>query len=233
MGFPVTPPRTTVPSRPGKRLLKHDRALGVRYVAGADEVGRGCLAGPLVAAAVVLDLERLTGPRAASFGYLDDSKKLTLERRNQLYLQVMGAARAWAVVQVSPREIDRNGVHAANVAALARALRQVGAHAEIALVDGFDCGDVGLPRQRIVKGDATSAAIAAASVIAKVTRDRLMHRIDAETGGRWAFTEHVGYATPLHHERIGEHGVSRYHRRSFDSTAYTEEMWTRLEALGL
>jgi ribonuclease HII len=227
MDVVVSPARTT--ARPGKRLLQHDRKLGVRFVVGADEVGRGCLAGPLVAAAVVLDLERMRGPVAAPFAYLDDSKKLTPDRRERLHRAVMTQAAAWSVVQVSPRQIDQHGVHVANLAALRRAIGHVARRGEVALVDGFDPGDVGIPSQRIVKGDGTSAAIAAAAVLAKVTRDRMMERLDHATERRWAFTEHVGYATPLHHERIAIHGVSRHHRRSFASTAYTEEMWTALD----
>jgi ribonuclease HII len=205
--------------RPGRRLLNHDRKLGVRFVAGADEVGRGCLAGPLVTAAVVFDYATLTGPAAAPLGHLDDSKKLTAAAREKLYDAVVALAAGWSVISISPATIDRRGLHVSNLAGLRRALDTVRTPADISLVDGFQLDGC----TRIIKGDATSAAIAAASILAKVTRDRLMTRLEQVHGNRWAFDEHVGYATPLHHERIAVHGVSPLHRMSFDSIAYRSE----------
>lgn len=222
----MTPPRTKVPKRPGKRLLAHDRKLGARFVAGCDEAGRGSLAGPLVAAAVVLDLDRLTGPEAAALGRLDDSKKLTHEVREQLYRVVMSRCRDVSVAMVSATTIDRNGLHVSNIAAMRRALAQLETPCEHVLVDGFQLAPVtlacGTPRDctRLIKGDGKSAAIAAAAIVAKVTRDRLMCRLDEETDGRWALAEHMGYATPLHAERIQLHGTSHHHRMSYEAMAY-------------
>jgi ribonuclease HII len=211
--------RGAKPHRPGRKLMMHDRRLGVRYVAGADEAGRGCLAGPLVAAAVVLDCTQLVGPEAAVFGHLNDSKKVPEPTREKLYDAVIAKAVAWSVVVASPATIDRRGLHRTNLAALAGAFDRLAVPYELELVDGFALPDRSVESRRMVKGDCTSAAIAAASIIAKVTRDRLMRRLDA-VDGRWMFGEHVGYATPEHHECIRVHGLSDHHRRSFDSAAY-------------
>lgn len=227
----MAPPRSQRPAprrsgtanaRPGRRLLSHDRKLGARVVAGADEAGRGCLAGPLVTAAVAFDYATLMGPDAAPLGHLNDSKKLTLDVRERLYDAVLSLARSWSVVVISPGTIDRRGLHKSNVRGLGLALERLQCPVELGLTDGFHVECAGMTTQRIIKGDATSAAIAAASILAKVTRDRLMHRLDQMLDGRWAFAEHVGYATPLHHERIREHGMSEHHRRSFDSVAYRD-----------
>ena len=224
----MTPPRTSSrpKPRPGKKLLAHDRALG-RFVAGVDEAGRGCLAGPLVAAAVVLDLDRLTGPEAAALGQLNDSKLLTADVRDRLYRVVLARARDVSVAVVPPSRIDSDGLHVSNIAAMRRALRSLESPIDTVLVDGFQlepvrllgCGTT-LDCRQVIKGDRTSAAIAAGAIVAKVTRDRLMNRLDAETDHRWAFTEHHGYATELHAQRIAEHGTSHHHRMSYEARAY-------------
>jgi ribonuclease HII len=222
----MTPPRTARPKpRPGKRLLAYDRKLG-RFIGGCDEAGRGSLAGPLVAAAVVLDLERLTGPEASALGQLDDSKKLSYDVRDKLYRVVLARARDIAVAMVPATTIDRDGLHVSNIAAMRRALGQLESPCERLLVDGFKlqpvqlaCGTE-LPCEQVIKGDQTSASIAAAAIVAKVTRDRLMQRLDDETDGRWAYAEHMGYATPLHAERIQLHGTSHHHRMSYEAQAY-------------
>lgn len=223
----MTPPRATRPKpRPGKRLLNHDRKVG-RFVAGVDEAGRGSLAGPLVAAAVVLDLERLTGPEAAALGALDDSKKLTPDTRDRLYRVVLARARDISVALVPSSTIDRDGLHRCNIRAMRRALERLTAPVEAVLVDGFQLEPIELlgcgsrfDCRKVIKGDATSAAIAAGAIVAKVTRDRLMCRLDEETELRWAFSEHHGYATELHAERIRLHGTSHYHRMSYEAQAY-------------
>ncbi len=224
----MTPPRTSnrPKPRPGKQLLAHDRAIG-RFVAGVDEAGRGCLAGPLVAAAVALDLERLTGPEAAALGQLNDSKLLSAEVRDRLYRVVLARASQVSVAMVPPARIDSDGLHVSNIAAMRRALSNLHGPIEAILVDGFQLepiqlasGEPPIECRKIVKGDRTSAAIAAGAIVAKVTRDRHMNRLDQETGERWAFTEHHGYATPLHAERIQLHGTSHHHRMSYDARAY-------------
>jgi ribonuclease HII len=211
-------------SRTGRRLFQHDRALGTRFVAGADEAGRGCLAGPLVAAAVLFDYDRLGPGDVRALSLLNDSKQHTEEAREALYPVVLRIATRVAVVSRSAGGIDRRGLHRTNLAALREALLKVAVDRDevLCLSDGFPVGDLGGRTGRaIVNGDATSAAIAAASIIAKVTRDRFMHRADVRHPG-WEFATHVGYSTPEHREAIQRRGVSPLHRMSFQSTAYQQ-----------
>jgi ribonuclease HII len=216
------PPKKKGKARTGRKLFQHDRALGVRFVAGADEAGRGCLAGPLVAAAVLFDYDRL-GPREVrALSLLNDSKQHTEQAREALYPVVLRIATRVAVVSRSAGGIDRRGLHKTNLAALRESLLKVAHPGCICLSDGFPVGDLdGHTGRAIVEGDATSAAIAAASIIAKVTRDRFMHRADARHPG-WEFAAHVGYSTPEHRDAIQRHGVSPLHRMSFQSTAYQQ-----------
>jgi ribonuclease HII len=205
-------------------LFAFDRRLGVRLVAGADEAGRGCLAGPLVAAAVLFDYDSLTTRELRSLSALNDSKQHTAEAREQLYPLVLRSAARVVVVSRCVRGIDARGLHKTNLAALRDAIRGVvrGVPGEVmCLLDGFSVADFGRPQRAIVDGDATSAAIAAASIVAKVTRDRYMHHADLEHPG-WSFAEHVGYSTPLHREAILRLGVSPLHRMSFQSLAYQQ-----------
>ncbi len=215
-------PRAKKPRRTGRRLFQHDRGLGVRFVAGADEAGRGCLAGPLVAAAVLFDLDRL-GPRdVRALSRLNDSKQHDEQAREALYPVVLRTATRVAVVSRSAGGIDRRGLHRTNLAALREALLKVACDGCICLSDGFAVGDLeGHEGRAIVDGDATSAAIAAASIVAKVSRDRFMHRADERHPG-WAFAAHVGYSTPEHREAIQRIGVSPLHRMSFQSAAYQQ-----------
>jgi ribonuclease HII len=209
-------------ARSGRRLFAHDRALGVRFVAGADEAGRGCLAGPLVAAAVLFDYETLGPADVRALSVLNDSKQHTPEGREALYPVVLRIATRVAVVSRCAGGIDRHGLHRTNLAALRESLLKVARPGCICLSDGFPVGDLeGHDGRAIVDGDATSAAIAAASIIAKVTRDRFMHRADARHPG-WDFATHVGYSTPEHREAIQRQGVSPLHRMSFQSTAYQQ-----------
>jgi len=205
----------------GRRLVNHDRRLGFRLVAGADEAGRGCLAGPLVAGAVLFDLERL-GPREVrALGALNDSKQHDIEGREALYPIVMRLATRVAVISRCARGIDERGLHRTNLAALRDALARVAVPGCLCLSDGFPVGSVGHETRAIVDGDARSAAIAAASIVAKVTRDRFMRRADELHPG-WEFGAHVGYSTPEHRAAIARQGVSPLHRLSFQSTAYTQ-----------
>jgi ribonuclease HII len=210
--------------RTGRKLFQHDRALGVRWVAGADEAGRGCLAGPLVAAAVLFDIDAMGPRQVRALSALNDSKQHDAEAREALYPIVMRTATQVAVVSRCARGIDARGLHRTNLAALREALLRVagGRDDVICLSDGFPVGDLQGHRGRaIVDGDATSAAIAAASIIAKVTRDRFMHRADARHPG-WEFASHVGYSTPEHRDAIERLGVSPLHRLSFQSMAYQQ-----------
>jgi ribonuclease HII len=193
-------------------------------VAGADEAGRGCLAGPLVAAAVLFDHEQLSAGELRALGALNDSKQHTAEAREDLYPLVLRSAARVVVVSRCVRGIDARGLHNTNLAALRDALLGVtaGLTGEVAcLVDGFAVPDIGRPQRAIIDGDATSAAIAAASIVAKVTRDRYMRHADVLHPG-WSFAEHVGYSTPAHREAILRQGVSPLHRLSFQSLAYQQ-----------
>jgi ribonuclease HII len=191
-------------------------------VAGADEAGRGCLAGPLVAAAVLIDYEALTNADRRSLSGLHDSKQVKAEKRDELYPAVMRAAERVSVVVRSARGIDDRGLHVTNIEALSSALECLRPGAEATcLVDGFSLRQCSVPHRAVVEGDGTSAAIAAASVIAKVTRDRYMHSAAGKHPG-WGFEEHVGYSTPEHREAIERIGISPLHRRSFQSVAYSQ-----------
>jgi ribonuclease HII len=205
----------------GRRLVQHDRRLGVRLVAGADEAGRGCLAGPLVAAAVLFDLHALGAREVRALSALNDSKQHTAEGREALYPVVLRTALKVCVVSRCAQGIDERGLHRTNLAALRDALRGVARPGTMCLVDGFRVADFGFEQRAIVDGDATSAAIAAASIVAKVTRDRFMHRADERHPG-WDFAAHVGYSTPEHRDAIQRLGVSPLHRMSFQSTAYQQ-----------
>jgi len=197
--------------------------LGFRLVAGADEAGRGCLAGPLVAAGVLFDYETLTTRELRSLGALNDSKQHTAEAREELYPLVLRSAARVVVVSRCVRGIDARGLHKTNLAALRDAMRGVtaGIPEVLCLVDGFSVAEFEHPQRAIVNGDATSAAIAAASIVAKVTRDRFMRLADVQHPG-WSFAEHVGYSTPSHRDAILRQGVSPLHRMSFQSLAYQQ-----------
>lgn len=206
----------------GSKLISHDRRLGVRFVAGADEAGRGSLAGPLVAAAVLLDYEELRGPRAAALSVLNDSKQLGPAEREHLFHQVLRVASGVTVELVSAGEIDRSGLHRSNLRALAAALRRFDGRAQAFLVDGFRLGEAAPPHRAIVDGDQKSAAIAAASIVAKVVRDHAMRRLDALYPA-FGFVSHVGYITPAHSAVVRERGPCAQHRRSFNALCYAAD----------
>jgi ribonuclease HII len=202
-------------------LFKFDRQLGSRYVAGADEAGRGCLAGPLVAAAVLFDYERLGLREVRALSALNDSKQQTVEGREALYPIVLRCATRVVVVSRCVRGIDERGLHNTNLAALSDALTRVAVPGCLCLSDGFPVPATGHHQRAVISGDARSAAIAAASIVAKVSRDRYMRRADAVHPG-WEFAAHVGYATPEHRAAILAKGVSPLHRLSFQSLAYQQ-----------
>lgn len=199
--------------------MDFDRALGSALVAGADEAGRGCLAGPLVSAAVLIDYGSLSrGDRRCLTG-LDDSKRLSRDERDRLFGEILRVASRVSVITRCATGIDRRGLHRSNIEALSAALERLAPDGAVCLVDGFRLPGCPVEHRRVVKGDATSAAIAAASIVAKVTRDRQMERLDRRHPG-WGFAQHVGYATPAHHEAIRLQGPSPVHRLSFASPAY-------------
>jgi ribonuclease HII len=176
----------------------------------------------LVAAAVLIDYERLSHSDRRALSGLHDSKQMKEERRLEMYPCVLRAAERVSVVVRSAGGIDRRGLHVTNIEALSQALERLAPGEDaICLVDGFRLPRCSVPHRRVVKGDATSAAIAAASVIAKVTRDRYMREVAPRHPG-WGFEEHVGYSTPEHRQAIEEIGISPLHRRSFQSVAYSQ-----------
>jgi len=207
--------------RQAAKLFRFDREQGTRFVAGCDEAGRGSLAGPLVAAAVLIDYGCLGLRDRRALGELDDSKKRSPEEREELYPAVLRAASRVAVTVRCVRGIDSRGLHVTNIAALRRSLERVAVPGAACLVDGFRLPGCDLEHQPVIDGDARSAAIAAASVIAKVTRDRYMCRADELYPG-FGFAENAGYSTPEHRDAVIDRGPSDLHRRSFQSIAYTQ-----------
>jgi ribonuclease HII len=174
-----------------------------------------------VAAAVLLDVEALGVREVRALTALNDSKQHTAQARLDLFPVVMRIAMRVNIVSRCVRGIDDRGLHRTNLAALRDALAGVARPGCLCLVDGFAVPEFGYEQRPIVNGDATSAAIAAASIVAKVTRDRFMHRADERHPG-WEFASHVGYSTPEHRDAIQRLGVSPLHRMSFQSTAYQQ-----------
>lgn len=190
-------------------------------VAGADEAGRGCLAGPLVAACVCFDYAVLGGEQLHELQGLDDSKRLSPERREALYSRILCHAREVTVIFRSAATIDRDGLHRSNLGALGVAIERLDPAPDLALIDGFRLPACRREHRALVGGDHLSAAIAAASVIAKVTRDRVMRALHAAFPV-YGFDRHVGYATAEHRAAIVTHGVCELHRLSFNSVAYQQ-----------
>jgi ribonuclease HII len=210
----LTPPRTVV--HRGFGLYALERTLqrrGFASVAGADEAGRGACAGPLVVAAAVLP-----PGRRGEIDDLADSKLLTPAVRERVYGEVVARASAYSVVVIPPGEIDSRGLHVCNLAGMRRALAQLPDRPEYVLTDGFRVDGLGVPGLAVWKGDQVAACVAAASVIAKVTRDRIM-RDEHETWPAYGFAEHKGYCTPEHQAALREHGPCRIHRFSYANVA--------------
>jgi ribonuclease HII len=188
----------------------HERSLqraGFRCIAGVDEAGRGTLAGPVVAAAVVLDPRRIPGGLA-------DSKLLSAARREALFIEILGqCACAWA--SIPAQEIDRTNIRKASLRAMRLAVEALPAPADHALIDGRDVPlGLGIPALAIIKGDRISASIAAASIVAKVMRDRMMDQADIWQP-HYGFGRHAGYPTKAHLDALTRHGACDLHRRSF------------------
>jgi len=194
----------------------YDRKLKERFVIGADEVGRGCLAGPLIACAVVFDQERIGREERRDLERLTDSKRLSSARRAELVPKIHRVACLVVLSSVSHHAIDEHGVEWANRRALRRVLERArAAYApSFALVDGLGRGLDDVCDRAVKGGDGQSAAIAAASVIAKEARDRLMRRA-GERWPEWGYAQHMGYPTKAHRRAIEQHGPSPWQRRSF------------------
>ena len=180
---------------------------GYETVCGVDEAGRGPLAGPVCAAAVIL-------PRGLDIPGLNDSKKLTAKRREALYDIITEQALAYGIAFASEQEIDEINILQATFLAMERAMAQLTPPPELALIDGNRSKDFGLPVRTIVKGDSLSASIAAASILAKVTRDRLMEQYD-EQYPQYGFAVHKGYGTKRHYAALREYGPCPIHRQTF------------------
>jgi ribonuclease HII len=207
--------------RTGRKLLAFDRRFGVRYLAGADEAGRGSLAGPLVTAGVLFDYERLRDHRVRPLGLLNDSKQVDPAEREALFRAVTRCAARISVRVIPPRTIDRDGLHRSNLRGLREALAALCPPAEACLVDGFRLGPLAPEHEAVVDGDEKSAVIAAASIVAKVVRDRSMRRLDA-LYPHYGFVSHVGYITPGHSAVVRRRGPTEVHRRSFEARCYAE-----------
>jgi ribonuclease HII len=207
--------------RTGRKLLAFDRRFGVRYVAGADEAGRGSLAGPLVVAGVLFDYERLRDHRVRPLALLNDSKQVDPADREALFRAVTRCASRIAVRVIPPGTIDGDGLHRSNLRGLREALASLSPPAEACLVDGFRLGPLAPPHEAVVDGDQKSAVVAAASIVAKVVRDRAMRRLDA-LYPQYGFVSHVGYITPGHSAVVRARGPTGIHRRSFEARCYAE-----------
>jgi ribonuclease HII len=204
------PPRAVIRRSGGLRTL--ESALyrsGLGPVAGVDEVGRGACAGPLVVAACVLSPNRLE-----SLAALDDSKKLGEKERERLFPLIRRYALAYHVVFIDSREVDRRGVHVANIEGMRRAVAGLAVRPGYVLSDGFRVPGLPMPSLPVIGGDAAAACIAAASVLAKVSRDRLMVEMDSHYPG-YGFAEHKGYSTVAHTSALAALGPSTEHRYSF------------------
>jgi ribonuclease HII len=204
-------------------IYGYERALqrvGLHPVAGADEAGRGACAGPLVAAAVIL-----SDTKSRQIAGLKDSKLLTALQRERLYAEITEKAVSWAVAGIEPGECDALGMHVANVMALRMALMRLDVPPVYVLTDGFSVDGLGTPGLAVWKGDQVVACVAAASIIAKVTRDGIMCDLD-QMYPEYEFKEHKGYCTPLHQEKLDAYGPSSTHRMRFVNVSRT----TRVDA---
>ena len=180
---------------------------GIQIICGVDEAGRGPLAGPVCAAAVIL-------PPHAQIPGLNDSKKLSDKRRRELFPLIKEAAVAYGIGIATHEEIDEINILQATYLAMERAIQALSVKPELALIDGNRARDFGIPVETVIKGDSLSASIAAASILAKVTRDDMMLEL-ADTYPQYGFEIHKGYGTKAHYAALDEHGISPIHRMSF------------------
>lgn len=184
------------------------RTEGYKFIAGLDEVGRGCLAGPVVVAAVILNPEKPLPEK------LNDSKKLSAKQRTRIAEEIKSSAIAYSIAQIEAEEIDRINILQATKRAMILALEKLQPCADFLLIDAIQLKESSLPQRAIIHGDATVASIAAASIIAKTFRDNLMCEYH-ETYPQYGFSKHVGYGTKAHFEALREHGACEIHRKSF------------------
>jgi ribonuclease HII len=192
------------------------RRVGFVHVAGVDEVGRGCLAGPVVAAAVVLHPDR-------HIAGISDSKQVPAAERERLRDRIVAEAIAWAVAEADPGEIDRLNIHQASLRAMQRAVLGLAPLPDVVLVDAFRVPGLPMAQRAVIHGDRRCAAIAAASIVAKVARDRMMLELH-DRDPRYGFDRHKGYATAEHLSAVARFGYSEAHRRSFRPSTLFDTM---------
>jgi ribonuclease HII len=197
-----------------KELFDYDAELRKEYpvICGVDEAGRGPLAGDVYAAAVILNNDVL-------IDYLNDSKKISEKRRDLLYDEIIEKADAYCVATASVQEIDELNILQATMLAMRRAVDGLGVCPDLALIDGNRLPQLECESRFVIHGDAVSASIAAASILAKVSRDRYMRELDAKYP-EYCFSQHKGYGTKLHYEKLAEYGISDVHRRTFLKKLY-------------
>jgi ribonuclease HII len=197
----------------GWKIEKTARQRGFEHIAGCDEVGRGPMFGPVVAAAVIL-------PLGCRFKGLTDSKQLTEKKRNELDLEIRAKALAWAIAAVDAETIDRINILKASLLAMRIAVEQLAVQPDYLLIDGRDMIDWPCPQEAVIQGDATSLSIAAASVLAKVHRDTLLVELDSVYPG-YGLARHKGYCSREHLAALDRLGPTPLHRRSFSPVAQT------------
>ncbi len=203
--------------RDNTHLYSFDNTLRENHslICGVDEAGRGPLCGPLAVAAIIL-------PPDWQADTLDDSKRMREAVREQLYEELCSVALAYSVVMIPPHEIDRINILNATLEGMRRAVHQLALQPNLVLIDGNAAPNINTPCQTVVKGDSTSASIAAASVLAKVTRDRYMKQLD-EQYPQYKLAQHKGYGTKLHYELLEEHGVQSFYRQTFLRSFYARQ----------
>lgn len=189
------------------------RNSGIKWIAGVDEAGRGACAGPLVVAAVILN-----DPKELSLSGVADSKSLSSSQRENLYSLILDRARAYSIIIISPEEIDDLGLHKCNIEGMRRAINGLDLKPEYVLTDGYQIPGIPIPNLAIWKGDQVALTISAASIIAKVHRDRIMDQLDSEYPG-YGFARHKGYVTSAHTSALSAQGVSAIHRKSYANIA--------------
>lgn len=210
-----TPAARRRAAQASRRLFAYDRGLAGPRVAGVDEVGRGCLAGPLVVAGVVIDHGRLSPSARRAMSGLDDSKRMPADLRETIAAAIVRHCPVVVLASASPATIDRDGLHVTNQRLLREVAHRLADHCDVCLVDGRPVPEPMPDHIPLVGGDGRSAAVAAASVVAKTARDRMMRGPAAHRHPQFAFDRHVGYGTAEHRRAIAQHGPCVLHRRSF------------------
>lgn len=186
---------------------------GITNIAGVDEAGRGACAGPLVVAATILK-----DPKSVALKEVRDSKELTAQKREELFDLVISESMSYAIIEISPTEIDAIGLHKSNLEGMRRAIHALKAEPQYILTDGYRIDGLSAPSLAVWKGDQVAITISAASILAKVHRDRIMDKLDEQYPG-YGFAAHKGYVTRSHEKSLSELGVSEVHRRSYANIA--------------